>query len=73
LWPGHLNLMDYKPVDFISVRVGPLNFSEKHVNVGKPTKLLSRDYRFIAEMEGVELPPLPIKGHTKNTNYSITL
>jgi hypothetical protein len=74
LWPGHLNLMDYKPVlDYISVGVGPLNFSsEKHVKVGKPMKLLvSRDYRFMAEMEGVELPPsLPIKGHEENKLFN---
>jgi len=60
IYPGHVNVLRFKALDFISVGIGPLSYSTDFVTQGKPHKNLKGDILFVAKQMKLEIPPLPI-------------
>ena len=61
IYPTHKNVSSYKPVEFVSVGIGPLFYGAgKYVEEGDPDVRLKNDIRLMAEQMKVTMPPLMI-------------
>jgi len=60
IYPRHPNVMEFKPIDMVSVGIAPLCYDADFVDKGPPDPKLRGDVRFIAKQTGLVLPLFPI-------------
>lgn len=60
IYPRHPNVMEFKPIDMVSVGIAPLSYDADFVDKGPPDPKLRGDVKFIAEQTGLVLPLFPI-------------
>lgn len=60
IYPRQQNIMEFKPVDMVSVGIAPLTYDLDYVDRGPPHVTLRGDVRFVAEQTGLIFPLLPI-------------
>lgn len=59
------NVANFKPVDFVSVGIGPLHYDTKFVENREPHKRLTNDIKFLAERMRARMPPLMVSHKDK--------
>lgn len=61
IFPKHKNLSLFKPLEgFVAVGIGELNYDERYVEKGEPSKNLKGDLLFVAKRTKLVGPPLHI-------------
>jgi hypothetical protein len=48
IYPTHINILAFKPTDFVAVGIGPLSYDKRFIKTGPPTEHLTGDFIFMA-------------------------
>ena len=60
VFPRHMNLLEMKPSNLVSVGIGPLCYGDDFVELGEPHESLTGDLYFIAKRMGIKYPLMPV-------------